>query len=106
MLDLPSPSGMGPEPLRTEPSRSANFAAAEFREGGTWETVHLNEKLRHGEQTSILGENMGTWRIFHFYCSALSKTKSEKDSEVNITGQKSCLENECCVSEQENKEIF
>lgn len=31
VLDLPSPSAMGPEPLRTEPSRSANFVAAEFR---------------------------------------------------------------------------
>lgn len=44
VLDLPSPSDVGPEPLRTEPSRSANFVAAEFRgrKGGTWETVHLN----------------------------------------------------------------
>lgn len=25
--DLPSPSDVGPEPLRTEPSRSANFVA-------------------------------------------------------------------------------
>lgn len=31
VLDLPSPSDVGPEPLRTEPSRSANFAAAGFR---------------------------------------------------------------------------
>lgn len=28
VLDLPSPSAIGPEPLRTEPSRSANFVAA------------------------------------------------------------------------------
>lgn len=35
VLDLPSPSDVGPEPLRTEPSRSANFVAAGFRmEGG------------------------------------------------------------------------
>lgn len=35
VLDLPSPSDAGPEPLRTEPSRSANFVAAGFRrEGG------------------------------------------------------------------------
>lgn len=31
VLDLPSPSEVGPEPLRTEPSRSANFVAAKFR---------------------------------------------------------------------------
>lgn len=31
VFDLPSPSVMGPEPRRTEPSRSANFAAAEFQ---------------------------------------------------------------------------
>lgn len=31
VLDLPSPSDVGPEPLRTEPRRSANFVAAEFR---------------------------------------------------------------------------
>lgn len=31
VLDLPSLSDVGPEPLRTEPSRSANFVAAEFR---------------------------------------------------------------------------
>lgn len=30
VLVLPSPSAVGPEPLRTEPSRSANFAAAGF----------------------------------------------------------------------------
>lgn len=35
VLALPSPSATGPDPLRTEPSRSANFAAAEFRNGGT-----------------------------------------------------------------------
>lgn len=35
VLDLPSPSDVGPEPLRTEPSRSANLVAAGFRrEGG------------------------------------------------------------------------
>ncbi len=50
VLDLPSPSDVGPEPLRTEPSKSANFVAAEFwreegRKGGTWETVHLNGRL-------------------------------------------------------------
>lgn len=31
VLDLPSPSDVGPEPRRTEPSRSANFVAARFR---------------------------------------------------------------------------
>lgn len=31
VLDLPSPSEAGAEPLRTEPSKSANFVAAEFR---------------------------------------------------------------------------
>lgn len=46
VLDLPSPSDVGPEPLRTEPSRSANFVAAGFRreggrEGGTWETAQM-----------------------------------------------------------------
>lgn len=30
VLDLPSPSDVGPEPLRTELSRSANFVAAGF----------------------------------------------------------------------------
>lgn len=34
VLDLPSPSDVGPEPLRTEPSRSANLVAAEFRREG------------------------------------------------------------------------
>lgn len=32
VLGLPSPSG--PEPLQTEPSRSANLTAAEFGRGG------------------------------------------------------------------------
>lgn len=32
--DRPSLSDIGPEPLRTEPRRSANFAAAKFKEGG------------------------------------------------------------------------
>lgn len=32
--DVPSPSDVGPEPLRTEPSRSANLVVAEFRMGG------------------------------------------------------------------------
>lgn len=34
VLDLPSPSEEGPEPLRTELSRSANFVAAGFRREG------------------------------------------------------------------------
>lgn len=33
MLDLPSTSSVGPEPLRTEPSRSANLVAAGVRGG-------------------------------------------------------------------------
>lgn len=33
VLDLPSTSSVGPEPLRTEPSRSANFVAAGVRGG-------------------------------------------------------------------------
>lgn len=38
--DLTSPSDVGPEPLRTEPRRSANFAVAKsgWEEGGTWKT--------------------------------------------------------------------
>ena len=44
VLDLPSPSGMGPELLRTELSRSANFTAADFRKGGTG-TLHFRGKL-------------------------------------------------------------
>lgn len=34
VLDLPSPSEVGPEPLRTELSRSANFVAAGFGSEG------------------------------------------------------------------------
>lgn len=34
VLDLPSPSEAGPEPLRTELSRSANFVAAGLRKEG------------------------------------------------------------------------
>lgn len=34
VLDLPSPSDVGPEPLRTELSRSANLVAAGFRREG------------------------------------------------------------------------
>lgn len=34
VLALPSPSEVGPEPLRTELRRSANFVAAGFRMGG------------------------------------------------------------------------
>lgn len=34
VLDLPSPSEVGPEPLRTELSRSANFVTAGFRREG------------------------------------------------------------------------
>lgn len=39
-LDLPS-SDVGPEPRRTEPSRSANFAAAKFRKDGGKDTGTL-----------------------------------------------------------------
>lgn len=57
VLDLPSPSVMGPEPLRTEPSRSANFAAAEFGKGGTWRRLNFKatpriHKLPRREQLS------------------------------------------------------
>lgn len=34
VLGLPSPSEVGPEPLRTELSRSANFVTAGFRREG------------------------------------------------------------------------
>lgn len=49
VMDLPSPSDVGPEPLRTEPSRSANFAAAELRreEGGNMGDSELKRRAGH-----------------------------------------------------------
>ena len=70
VLDPPSPSATGPEPLRTEPRRSANFAAAEFRRerGNMEDTMHLNEKqtthrkiVLESTKTSRQGEIYQTW---------------------------------------------
>lgn len=48
VLDLPSPSCEGPEPLRTEPSRSANFAAAGFKRKEKSDMEHSALKWRRG----------------------------------------------------------
>lgn len=64
VLDLPSPSVMVPEPLRTEPSKSANFAAAEFRKVWTLRTLHLNALWWHhcGRMKYLhLGEHSATY---------------------------------------------
>lgn len=55
VLDLPSPSEVGPEPLRTELSRSANLVAAGFRREGrggtqTEMTVKTKKKVKTAER--------------------------------------------------------
>ena len=73
--DVPSPSDVGPEPLRTEPSRSANFVVAEFRMEGREE---------HGRQC--------TWEHVDGMVAIKMKNKvCHTDVEGN-TEQKSCLE--------------
>lgn len=52
-MDLPSPSDVGPEPLRTEPSRSENFAAAEFRREGLRNIG--KSRLKQKVHQSVLG---------------------------------------------------
>lgn len=50
VLGLPSPSEVGPEPLRTEISRSANFVAAGF--GGGVMMVKKKNSETYGTQTA------------------------------------------------------
>lgn len=57
VLVLPSPSAVGPEPLRTEPSRSANFAAAGFKR----------------KERSDMGHSALQWKVGHITVSKLSR---------------------------------
>lgn len=59
VLDPPSPSDVGPDPLRTEPSRSVNFVAAEWwREGhGSALKWTINHSGVAALMTTCLGEH-------------------------------------------------
>lgn len=66
MVVLTSPSAMGPEPLRTELSRSANFAVAGIREMSVveWEEDSSHKAEFISESTKMSGppSSMGQTR--------------------------------------------